>query len=108
MTNSFWMRAAVLAVAAVCTLITRALPFALFGRGRPNATILYLGSVLPAAVMAILVVYCLRSTGFSAAVDFLPELAGVATVIVLHLWKRNNLLSIAGGTAVYMVLLRLL
>ena len=48
------------------------------------------------------------SAGFSAAVDFLPQLAGVAAVIVLHLWKRNNLLSIAGGTAVYMVLLRLL
>ncbi len=101
---------AIVAVVALCTLLTRVLPFLLFGRGgrQPAPFILYLGRVLPAAVMAILVVYCLRSTGFSAASGFVPQAAGVAVVAALHLWKRNDLLSIAGGTAVYMALLRLL
>ena len=69
---------------------------------------LCLGRVLPPAVMAILVVYCLRSTSFAAAADFAPQLAAVAVVVLLHLWRHNTLLSIAGGTAVYMILLRLL
>lgn len=100
---------AIVAVVALCTLLTRALPFVLFGRGgRPAPFILYLGKVLPAAVMAILVVYCLRSTSFAAAAGFVPQAAAVAVVVALHLWKRNDLLSIAGGTAVYMLLLRLL
>lgn len=106
--NSFAMSAAVLAVAALCTLFTRALPFVLFGRGRPNPMVLYLGKVLPAAVMAVLVVYCLKGTSFTSPAGFLPQLAGVAAVVALHLWKHIDLLSIAGGTAVYMLLLRLL
>lgn len=106
--NSFAMSAAVLAVAALCTIVTRALPFALFGRGKPNPMVLYLGGVLPAAVMAVLVVYCLKGASFSSLAGFLPQLCGVAAVVALHLWKHIDLLSIAGGTAVYMVLLRLL
>lgn len=95
-------------VACACTVLTRALPFVLFGRsGSPGRGVLYLGRVLPPAVMAILVVYCLRSTSFAAAADFAPQLAAVV-VVLLHLWRRNTLLSIAGGTAVYMILLRLL
>lgn len=101
---------AIVAVVAFCTLLTRALPFWLFGRkgGRPAPYILYLGRVLPPAVMAVLVVYCLRGTTFADAAGFVPQLAAVAAVVALHLWKRNNLLSIAGGTAIYMALLRLL
>ena len=59
-------------------------------------------------VMAILVVYCLRSTAFTSAAGFVPQLAACLLVAALHLWKRNTLLSIAGGTAVYMLLIRLL
>ncbi len=101
---------AIVLVVALCTLLTRALPFLLFGRGgkRPAPFILYLGRVLPAAVMAILVVYCLRTTDFAAAGGFVPQAVAVAAVAALHLWKRNDLLSIAGGTAVYMLLLRVL
>ena len=101
---------AIVLVVALCTLLTRALPFLLFGRGggHPAPFILYLGKVLPAAVMAILVVYCLRGTDFSAAAGFVPQALAVAAVVALHLWKRNDLLSIAGGTAVYMLLLRML
>ena len=107
--KAFLSDLAIVLVACACTVLTRALPFVLFGRsGSPGRGVLYLGRVLPPAVMAILVVYCLRSTGFAAAADFAPQLAAVAVVVLLHLWRRNTLLSIAGGTAVYMILLRLL
>lgn len=100
---------AIILVASLCTILVRALPFVLFGRsGRPGRTVLYLGRVLPPAVMAILVVYCLRSTMFSSAAGFVPQLAACALVAALHLWKHNTLLSIAGGTAAYMLLIRLL
>ena len=110
MTAAVWADLAIVAVVAVCTLLTRALPFWLFGRRgkRPSPFILYLGRVLPTAVMAVLVVYCLRGTAFAGAAGFVPQLAGVAAVVVLHLWKGIDLLSIAGGTAVYMLLLRIL
>lgn len=100
---------AIILVASLCTILVRALPFALFGRsGRPGRTVLYLGRVLPPAVMAILVVYCLRSTAFSSAAGFVPQLEACVLVAALHLWKHNTLLSIAGGTAAYMLLIRLL
>lgn len=94
------------AVACLLTAALRFLPFLIFGgRRTPPAVILYLGRVLPYAVMAMLVVYCLRGTGFSALSDWLPTLIGVAVVVGLHLWRRNTLLSIVGGTCVYMLLL---
>ena len=100
---------AILLVASLCTILVRALPFVLFGRsGSPGRTVIYLGRVLPAAVMAILVVYCMPSTSFTSAAGFVPQLAACLLVAALHLWKRNTLLSIAGGTAVYMLLIRLL
>ena len=110
MTAAVWADLAIVAVVAACTLLTRALPFWLFGRRgkQPSPFILYLGRVLPTAVMAVLVVYCLRGTSFAAAGGFVPQLAGVAAVVALHLWKGIDLLSIAGGTAVYMLLLRIL
>lgn len=107
--TAFLADLAIVAVASLCTILVRALPFVLFGRsGTPGRGVLYLGRVLPPAVMAILVVYCLKSTSFSAVTNYLPQLVAVAVVVVLHLWRRNTLLSIAGGTAVYMILLRLL
>ncbi len=96
----------VLVVAAV-TLLTRALPFLLFpGQKQPPAFVRYLGSILPYAVMAVLVVYCLRGMTFDAASGFLPELIAVAAVAALHIWKRNNLLSIGAGTLLYMALVQ--
>ena len=75
---------AILLVASLCTILVRALPFVLFGRsGSPGRTVLYLGRVLPAAVMAILVVYCLRSTAFTSAAGFVPQLAACLLVAAL-------------------------
>ena len=96
----------ILVVAAV-TAATRALPFVLFaGQKQPPAFIRYLGSILPYAVIAILVVYCLKGVSFGSAAGFLPELIAVAAVVALHVWKRNNLLSIGVGTLLYMALVQ--
>ena len=72
----------------------------------PPAVVLYLGRVLPAAVMGLLVVYCLKNVSWTAAPHGLPELLSIAAVAVLHRWKGNVLLSIAGGTALYMLLVQ--
>ena len=98
---------AVLLVMAAVTLLTRALPFLLFGRSdKQPRIILYLGRVLPPAIIAMLVVYCLRGISFAAAADWVPALVASAAVVALHLWKRNNMLSILGGTVLYMVLIQ--
>ena len=94
-------------VAAVVTAALRFAPFLIFGRGKETpALILYLGKVLPFAIMGMLVVYCLKGITFTAAPFGLPELIAVALVVVLHVWKRNTLLSIICGTVCYMILLQ--
>ncbi len=93
---------------AVCTLFTRALPFLFFSRkASPPKAVQYLGRVLPPAVMAALVIYCLKNIQFTAMSGFLPQLIAVVIVALLHIWKRNNLLSILGGTACYMLMIQL-
>lgn len=99
---------AIVAVAALVTLLIRALPFALFSRGNPPRVITYLGRVLPATVMAILVVYCLKGVSFGTLSGFAPALIAVAATAALHALKRSTLLSIACGTAVYMLLIRVI
>lgn len=99
---------AVIALMAAVTILTRALPFLLFDRGEePPRVILYLGRVLPPAVMAMLVVYCLRGTSFAALGSWAPQALAVAAVVALHKWKHNTLLSIFGGTVLYMVLVQM-
>ena len=89
------------------TVITRFLPFALFPDSRPVPKIVeYLGRTLPAAMMGLLVVYCLRNVDIAAAPHGLPELISIALVTALHLWKRQTLLSIAAGTVCYMLLIQ--
>lgn len=98
---------ALIAVMAAVTFLTRALPFLLFDRGQePPKVILYLGRALPPAVMAMLVVYCLRGMDFSSAPGWAPQVIAVGLVVGLHRWKHNTLLSIFGGTLLYMVLVQ--
>ena len=98
----------IIAVAAVCTFLTRALPFMIFNNAEAlPKKIVYLGKVLPMAIMLCLIVYCVRNTAFLHYPYGLPELLGIAGVVVLHLWKRNNMISIIGGTLLYMVLVQL-
>lgn len=99
--------AALVAVMAVVTFLTRALPFLLFGRGgEPPKVVLYLGRFLPPAVIAMLIVYCYRGTGFASPSGWAPGLIAGLAVVVLHVWKKNNMLSIVGGTILYMVLVQ--
>ena len=97
----------IILVVAVCTFATRVLPFLFFGgnRGVPRA-VNYLGKILPPAIMATLVIYCLKGISLLRAPHGAPELLATAVVAALHGWKRNVLLSIAGGTAVYMLLVQ--
>ena len=89
------------------TMVTRFLPFLLFPDSRPVPKIVtYLGRTLPAAMMGLLVVYCLRNVSIVEAPHGLPELVSIAVLAALHLWKRNVLLSIGVGTALYMVLVQ--
>ena len=90
------------------TVITRFLPFIVFPAGKPTPKyIQYLGKVLPAAVFGLLVVYCLKNVSILSGSHGLPELISIAIVVILHLWKRQMLLSIAGGTTCYMLLVQL-
>lgn len=97
---------AVLVTSAV-TVLLRFLPFMIFSKRETPKSVLYLGRVLPFSVMGMLVIYCLRTVSFTAAPFGAPELISVALVVVLHLVKRNTLLSIVGGTACYMLLCQL-
>ncbi len=96
------------AMVILATLITRFLPFLIFPAGKETPKFIkYLGKVLPAAVFGLLAVYCLKNVNFSECSHGLPELIAVAAVVGLHLWKRQMLLSIAGGTVIYMLLVQL-
>lgn len=94
-------------ICALCTQVTRWLPFFLFGGKKELPEIVrYLGAALPAVIMAVLVVYCLKGITPLAYPYGLPELISVAAVVGLHLWKGNTLASIALGTVCYMVLVQ--
>ncbi|MFA9381665.1 MAG: branched-chain amino acid transporter permease [Acetanaerobacterium sp.] len=98
----------IILVVAAITFLTRLAPFVLFSNGRPTPrAVIYLGSVLPPVIMAILVVYCLRSIDIASFPFGLPELIASVCVVGLHVWRRNTLLSILAGTVVYMVLVQL-
>ena len=101
------MNAAILIAAmALTTMAIRFLPFLIFGNNTPEY-ISYLGRVLPQAIIALLVVYCLRDVSISAYPYALPELIAGAIVVGMQVWKRNAVLSILLGTAVYMALIRI-
>ncbi len=98
-----------LAIVAAVTLALRAWPFLLFPGGKKTPPFLqYLGRVLPYAIMGMLVVYCLRGTSFSSAGGWIPALTASAFVVAAHKLRHNLLLSVLGGTAVYMLLIRLI
>ncbi len=97
-----------LIVMVLMTAATRFLPFLIFNEKRKTPPIVeYLGKVLPCAVMGMLVVYCLKDVSWVSFPFGLPELIGIAIVALLHIWKRNSLLSIGVGTVCYMLLVQL-
>ena len=94
-------------VMAIGTALLRFLPFLVFRKSTPPY-IAYLGKVLPPALIGMLVIYCFKDVSFAAAPHGLPELIAAGCVVVLHAWKRNSLISILGGTAIYMVLVQVI
>ncbi len=97
------------ALISLGTMLTRFLPFLIFRENKPTPpAIQYLGKVLPSAVFGLLIIYCLKNISLLSGSHGLPELIAIAIVVGLHLWKRQMLLSIAGGTILYMVLVQFL
>ena len=101
--------AGIVAVAALVTIALRFLPFMIFGGGgrQTPAYITYLGKVLPYAIMAMLVVFCLKGISLTSAPLGAPELRACVLTGQLHVWRRNTLISIAGGTIIYMILVQM-
>lgn len=101
----------------IIILLERAFPFVLFSRKNPPFIIRFIEKYIPPMVMTALLFYCLKDISFFKQIDnitkinlsgFLPYICGVSVTVVLHLWKKNSLLSICGGTIIYMVLIRIL
>lgn len=98
----------IIGMAVLGTAMTRFLPFLVFPGDKPVPKyIQYLGRVLPSAVFGLLVIYCLRDVNILSGSHGIPELISIAAVAGLHLWKRQMLLSIAGGTVCYMLLVQM-
>ena len=96
-----------IAVVAIGTMVTRFLPFLIFPAGKPTPKyIQYLGRVLPGAVFGLLVVYCLKNVSFLTGSHGIPEAIAIAVVAILHLWKKQILISVASGTICYMLLVQ--
>ncbi|MBR4961464.1 MAG: AzlD domain-containing protein [Clostridia bacterium] len=96
-----------IAVSSAVTILLRFLPFAVFSGSRKTpAFVEYLGKVLPYAIMGMLVVFCLKGVSLTAFPNGIPEAIACALVVLLHVWKRNTLVSILGGTVCYMVLVQ--
>lgn len=94
---------------ALSSVITRFLPFIIFRKSnKSNSFITYLGKVLPYAAIGMLVVYCLKNVNITVPSYGIPEAIAILCIVVLHYWKENTLLSIGAGTAIYMILIRLL
>ena len=105
---TFFEQCITIALCILASVLTRALPFLFLTGNKPAPPlVLYLGNVLPAAVFGMLVVYCLKDTSFRAD-HGLPELIGIAVTAILHIRQRPMLISMAGGTIVYMLLVQLI
>ena len=103
-----WQGVITIIMAMLGTMLTRFLPFLLFPESKePPRFITYLGTVLPYAMTGLLVVYSLKGVHLTSGSHGIPELLAIIAIALLHIWKRNMLLSIAGGTAVYMLLVQL-
>ena len=102
-THALW----VVVAGCLVTAATRFLPFLIFRKGQKTPElIIYLGKVLPYAIMGMLVVYCLKDASWLAYPYGIPELIGCVAVAALHIWRRNTLLSIGVGTVLYMLLVQ--
>ena len=101
--------ALVIFVSGACTFFLRAIPFLLFGGKKYTPVFLTeLGVVLPPAIMAVLVVYCLKDVMKKPLIGSVPEIISAVLVILIHSWRKNTILSVLCGTACYMIVMKLL
>ena len=108
MTMTLTQQIITIAMVVLGTMLTRFLPFIVFPSGKPTPKyVQYLGKMLPSAVIGLLIIYCLKDVNLQSESHGIPEFIGVAVVALLHVWKKMMLLSIAGGTIVYMMLIQL-
>ena len=108
MSMTVWQSVITIVMVVLGTMLTRFLPFLLFPSNKPTPPyIQYLGKVLPFSVIGMLVIYCLKGVSLTAYAYGLPEALGILLTVLLHCWKRNMLLSVAGGTIFYMLLVQL-
>ncbi len=96
----------IVAVTSIVTILLRFLPFFIFGEKKTPEFLDYLGRFLQYAIMAMLVVYCLKGVSFVTMASWVPSVIAVIVVVVLHVWKRNTLISIVGGTLCYMIMVQ--
>lgn len=95
-----------IAICAISTMLTRFLPFLIFSEKRKSPKyILYIGKYLPGSVFGMLIIYCLKDISILQGSHGIPEFIAIAFTTIVHLWKRQTLLSIAGGTIFYMLLI---
>lgn len=107
MSMPLWQQIATITLCVLGTMTTRFLPFLIFKPGsRLPSYVKYLGKALPSAVFALLVVYCLKDVSILTGSHGIPEALGMGLTTILHLWKRQMLLSMAGGTVFYMFLVQ--
>jgi branched-subunit amino acid transport protein AzlD len=105
---SNWQNLIFFLIMSLTTILTRALPFLLFpDQARTPAFVRYLGHVLPYPVIGMLVVYCFKDLNLRSAPYGLPELIAIIAIILVHLWRKNALISIGSGTVIYMLLIQL-
>lgn len=104
----FFQRAIIIGICAAGTLLTRFLPFIIFRSSKPVPEYIhYLGKALPSAIFAMLVVYCLKGVNIFAGTHGIPEFIGIAATTILYIIsKKNMMIAIAGGTAIYMILVQ--
>ncbi|MBU5214905.1 branched-chain amino acid transporter permease [Heyndrickxia oleronia] len=108
MTMNITQQIIIVAMVVFGTMLTRFVPFIVFPSGKNTPKyIQYLGKVLPSSVFGLLVIYSLKDVRILSGSHGIPELLGVITVVILHFWKKNMFLSIAGGTIIYMLLVQM-
>jgi len=97
----------IIVIIAFITFLTRVIPFILFPANKKTPKyIVYLGSVLPYAIIGMLIIYCLKQVSISTFPFGLPEFLSIVFVVIIHMWKKNALYSIGGGTILYMLLVQ--
>ena len=95
-------------VMALASILLRFLPFLIFPAGKPTPRLIrYLGQALPGSVFGLIVIYCLKNVSLFSGSHGIPETIAIAVVVALHLWKHQILLSVAGGTVCYMLLVQM-